>query len=195
MKRRSRATLKRGKPAADQGATPESWVQAGLSLLAREGIDAVRVEPLAERLGVTKGSFYWHFKDRAALHAAMIEAWRGVATYEIIARLEAGGPAAEERLRRLIEPTASRGKAGQLETAIRSWAHNDAAAAKVVAGIDEERIAYVARLLREMGIDPETALLRTKILYLALIGSYFAAQSDQLQAGPELWKEIMRLIR
>ena len=63
-----------------------------------------------------------------------------------------------------------------------------------MAGIDQERIAYVAALLGKMGIDAEAALLRTKIRYLTLIGTFFAAKSDRLQAGPELWKEIMRLI-
>jgi AcrR family transcriptional regulator len=163
-------------------------------MLAREGIDAVRVEPLAERLGVTKGSFYWHFKDRAALYAAMLEAWRIAATRELIARLDAEALPPRERLDRLVELTALNVKTARLETAIRSWAHNDAAAAKVVAGIDDERIVYVAEMLREMGIDAERAALRARILYLILIGSFFAAKPDQLQAGPELWREITQLV-
>ena len=66
-----------------------SWITAALEVLASEGIGRVRVEPLAKKLGVTKGSFYWHFDDRPALHAAMLAQWQETQTLGIIAMVEA----------------------------------------------------------------------------------------------------------
>src|SRR3954453_20888760 len=83
---RDRAPRKAG---AETKAGRQDWIAAALGLLGRGGIDAGRVEPLAEKLGVTKGSFYWHFKDRDALHLAMLETWRAETTANVIARVEA----------------------------------------------------------------------------------------------------------
>jgi len=171
----------------------DEWIREALALLLREGIAGVRVEPLAVRLNVTKGSFYWHFKDRAALHQAMLDQWRAIATREIIERVERHGGSAREKLRRLIA-LATGGKApGRLETAMRGWARQDAAVAEAVAAADGERIAYVSGLLRALGIKPGVADLRARILYLALIGSYFS-QAERSSAGRGLWREIENLI-
>jgi AcrR family transcriptional regulator len=195
MKGATRRPKERPKAAAKPEARigPADWVRAGLSALARDGIDAVRVEPLAERLGVTKGSFYWHYRDRAALHAAMLESWAARATRDIIARAEAEPQA--KRLQHLIEITTSDPKVARLETAIRSWARTDATVARTMTTIDAERIAYLVKLIGADGVAPKAALLRAKILYLALIGSFFAANSIELAAAPELWREVRALIR
>jgi AcrR family transcriptional regulator len=171
---------------------PDDWVRGALSVLLREGIAGVRVEPLAARLGVTKGSFYWHFADRGALHAAMLEHWRTIATRDIILRVErvSGGPRA--KLRHLIAMTAGR-EAARLETAMRGWARQDASVAEAIGAADRERIAYVAGLLSALGVKPAAADLRARILYLAVIGSYFS-QAERLPAGRRLWREIENLI-
>lgn len=169
------------------------WIREALLLLLREGIAGVRVEPLAARLNVTKGSFYWHFKDRAALHQAMLDHWRAIATREIVERVERGGGTAREKLRRLIA-LATGGKApGRLETAMRGWARQDTTVADAIAAADGERIAYVSDLLRALGIKAGVADLRARILYLALIGSYFS-QAERLAAGRGVWREIEELI-
>ena len=194
MKQSTKSSSKRRKAAPDQRIGPDDWVRAGLALLAREGIDAVRIEPLAEHLKVTKGSFYWHFKDRAALHAAILSSWRQVATGAIIKLVEAGKPDARLRLSHLIELATSDGKAARLETAIRAWAQHDPAAGKVLASVDAERLEYVASLLRGIGMEDSVAVTRATILYLVLIGNFFAASKSELRAGPELWREITKLI-
>ena len=194
MKRPTKTSPKRTQAGGDQRIGPQDWVRAGLVLLAREGIDGVRVEPLAEHLGVTKGSFYWHFKDRAALHAAMLSAWRQTATRTIIETVETEQRDAHARLSRLIELGTSNGKAARLETALRAWAQHDPSAGKALASVDTERLEYVASLLREAGLDRATAATRAKILYFALIGSFFAASETDLHAGPELWREVTKLI-
>lgn len=179
---------------ADKRVSREDWVRCGLAVLAEDGIDAVRVEPLATRLGVTKGSFYWHFADRAALHAAMLEAWRQRSTRDIVVRIQADAAGPREQLHRLLALSAMSGQAARLETAIRSWASADTKTARLVAEVDKERIAYVANLLVSSGVTRAVAQLRTRMVYLMLIGSYFAATRGQPLATRELWDEVERLI-
>ncbi len=169
------------------------WIRGALDVLAREGIAGVRVEPLAARLNVTKGSFYWHFADREALHKAMLDHWRAVGTGEIITRIECAGGTARARLRRLIAITARNAKGAQLEGAMRGWARQDPRVASAMAAADRERIAYVAGLLCALGVKPAAADLRARILYLALIGSYFSA-AQRFATGHDLWRELEALI-
>src|SRR5438093_13542819 len=83
--------------------TPRSsWIDQGLRALAAAGPDAVRIEPLARALGVTKGGFYWHFDDRGALLEEMLDAWERVSVDEVIERIEGGGGDARAKLRRLF---------------------------------------------------------------------------------------------
>lgn len=194
MTHTTKSSAQRRKAGGDQRIARGDWVRAGLVLLSRQGIDAVRVEPLAEQLKVTKGSFYWHFVDRAALHTAMLGTWQHAATGDIIKIVEAETPDARHRLFRLIELATSDGRAAGLETAIRAWAQHDPAAGKVLADVDAARLQYVANLLRETGMASSVAATRAKILYLVLIGSFFAGSKTDLHAGPELWSEITKLI-
>jgi AcrR family transcriptional regulator len=96
----------------------QEWINAGLKALAEHGAEAVRIERLADTLRVTKGSFYWHFKDRGALLEALLEAWQARATNAIIDQVEARGGDARTRLETLFtNRRASRWPAGSG----RSW--------------------------------------------------------------------------
>src|SRR5262245_46590032 len=86
----------------DAPVSRHDWVRLGLRVLAESGIDAVRVEPLAARLGVTKGSFYWHFRDRPALHAAMLTEWRHSATHDILVQVEKAASSPADQLHDLL---------------------------------------------------------------------------------------------
>jgi AcrR family transcriptional regulator len=183
-----------GKARVDQRIGPAEWVDAGLKLLAKEGIDAVRVEPLAVNLGVTKGSFYWHFKDRAALHTEMLRAWRGVGTGDIIEQVEAGGGTGAERLYRLVELGTSNGKAASLETAVRTWARSDANVAEALGEVDRKRLDYVVKLLTASGLKRDVSRTRAKLLYLALIGRFLAEPSAQLETSSDDWHGFARTI-
>lgn len=149
-----------------------AWIDAGLDALAEGGIDAVRIDPLAKRLGVTRGSFYWHFKDRAALHLAMLNRWRKRATYRVGERVERDAPDARARLRQTLAlpqagPRATR--AAAIEMAIRLWARRDEEAAAAVALIDKQRLTYYAKLFNELGYAPDEARKRAYIFYAALM--------------------------
>ena len=182
------------KAGAATKAGPRDWIMAALTLLGRAGIDAVRVEPLAERLGVTKGSFYWHFRDRDALHLAMLDAWRSGATENVINRVEKESASRDARLRRLIAIANEASWAARLETAVRAWAKSDDRAARAVDEIDTRRLDYIVTLLRDLGIDARTARLRAQIIYLMVIGNYFAEGSKARAADKALWAEVERLI-
>jgi AcrR family transcriptional regulator len=150
----------------------DAWVNAAFDLLAEGGIDAVRVDPLAKRLGVTRGSFYWHFKDRAALHQAMLKQWRKWATYQVGDRIEKAVLDAGERLRRTLAlptsgPRATR--AAAIEMAIRLWARRDEEAAAAVERIDHHRLRYYAKLFVERGHTDDEARQRAYLFYATLM--------------------------
>jgi AcrR family transcriptional regulator len=184
-----------GKAGAETKAGRQDWIMAALTLLGRAGLDAVRVEPLAEKLGVTKGSFYWHFKDRDALHAAMLEAWQAGTTQNVIDRVEKESASRDGRLSQLIVIALEHSWAARLETGMRAWAKHDARAAKAITEVDARRLDYVVRLLLDLGIDARTARLRAQIIYLMLIGVYFAGEVSGERSQKALWQEVERLLR
>lgn len=148
-----------------------AWVAAALDVLATDGIDAVRVEPLAKALAVTKGSFYWHFADRRALIDAMLAQW---AQGRIVAIREQapgdGNPALS--LRRLVDLYTKRGNTRGLATelAIRALARNDETAARTVQIVDSERLHLVAALFERLGWTEREASARAVMLYAYLFG-------------------------
>jgi AcrR family transcriptional regulator len=172
-----------------------AWVAAGLDLLAERGVDAVRVEVLARRLSITKGSFYWHFKDRAGLLEAMLARWKQNATGNIINRLERSALPQAGRLRELTDlPTrGSRAARGaSVELAIRLWAKRDAQARRAVAAVDQQRLEYIAGLAAEAGAPDAAArayLIYAYILAEALIVPPLAAET---KAGCEAILDLPR---
>jgi AcrR family transcriptional regulator len=149
------------------------WLDQGLKTLARNGFTALKAEPLAKAMGVSRGSFYWHFSDIGAFHAAILNHWREVAAERVIADLEAA-PGDREALALLLRRAFSNRPA--LENAVRTWATVDAAARAAVQAIDQRRLRYIESLLRRSGLSDEMARARAQILYWAFLGF---ALSDQ----------------
>ena len=174
--------------------TADDWIQAGFAVLVDSGPNALRIEPLCERLHVTKGSFYWHFRDRDALHAAMLERWRADTTKNAIELVEAESVDKGDRLTRLIGLATKNTWVARLDIAIRAWAKTDTRAAAAVAAIDRIRMDYIATLLGDLGFAPHTARLRARILYLALIGGFFTEGGGKSVPDAALWEEAERLI-
>jgi AcrR family transcriptional regulator len=148
----------------------QEWIGASLKAMASGGADAVRVERLADSLDVTKGSFYWHFKDRGELLAATLAAWQALATQDIIAHVEARGGTAAERLHTLFAGVLQ--SSGRLDLAIRSWADQDAGARAAVAEVDAARLGYLAQLFGELGFSQPHSRARAHLVYHALIGQF-----------------------
>jgi AcrR family transcriptional regulator len=172
----------------------EDWVDEGLKLVAQQGIDAVKVERVATALGVTKGSFYWHFRDRDALLKALLTRWEAIATQSVIARVDASGGTAADRLTTLIQSVSQSTRAARYEQAIRAWAARDKHAKAVVQTVDAKREAYVQALLVEHGLPAARAKTRARMLYLALLGEYACVSLGASPSGSEPWQELVRLV-
>lgn len=168
----------------------KDWLDAGLKALAANGFTALKAEQLAKALKVSRGSFYWHFADLAAFHAAVLGHWREVAAERIIADLERA-PDGVNPLRLLLGRTFSGRLA--LERAVRSWATFDSEARAAVQAIDRRRLDYVELLLRKAGLRQDLAQARAQVLYWAFIG-YALSDRPLPKARQELvLEELMRM--
>lgn len=167
---------------ADDRLTVRDWVNAGLKALARSGFTALKADTLSKALGVSRGSFYWHFADVGAFHAAVLQHWREVA-YDNVVREVEGTP--ENRLAALV------GRAFRadvrLERAIRSWATADARAKAMVEAVDTRRLKYIRQLLVETGLAASQASARARILYWAYLGHGLSST----RPDPAEWQRIL----
>jgi AcrR family transcriptional regulator len=146
----------------------EAWADAALDAIGRGGLAAVAVEPIASMLGVTKGSFYWHFRDRRELLDAALTRWEQRATADIIEQLTPiGDPVA--RLRRLFVIAFGEGPEEVIEDAILG-SLTDPTVAKVVGRVNEARLNFLIGSFRELGFAPQVAKHRARIAYAALLG-------------------------
>ena len=147
--------------------TKADWIRHGMRTLARDGHNALKVESMATKLNVSRGSFYWHFQDMAAFRSQLLQSWREVSTDEVILDLDArdGDP---ERLKRLLRHALSGSR--MLDRAMRSWAGEDDEVAKVIASVDARRAERIAGLLIDAGVDRERANHRAAFLYWAYLG-------------------------
>jgi AcrR family transcriptional regulator len=154
------AKTKPQKPAAEQPLGRRDWIEAAIVMLAEDNAEALRVDNLAERLGVTKGSFYWHFKGREDLLSAVVDAWRVLMTSETRALIMDTSGTPWERLERLIRVSTSRRPnvpGGPFEMTLRDLARRDAKVAEVVRGVDKERTDFLRQLYREAGLSDADA--------------------------------------
>ena len=146
--------------------TPADWIAAATDVLRDKSIDAVRVDVLAKVLNVTRGSFYWHFKDRNDLLERVLQRWRDAATEQIIERFQKTPP--QQRIGEFLT-LPFRGQTAQnsasIELAIRAWARRDALARQAVETIDSYRLAYVAQCFGELGFSAEEAKMRAFVVY------------------------------
>ncbi|MXN66090.1 TetR family transcriptional regulator [Stappia sp. GBMRC 2046] len=160
---------------ADRGPLSRTdWVLAGLQALARGGPNAVRVEAIARSIRVSKGSFYWHFKDAAELKLMMREVWRIDAGEGVIERVEEARGSAYEKLQTWAGLAGNAAIVGdfhglKLEPAIREWARYDHAAAEMLKSVDEKRLSYLSQLFAQAG-NPANSYENASLFYAAGIG-------------------------
>jgi AcrR family transcriptional regulator len=169
--------------------TAQDWIDFGLRMLAREGADTLKADVLARKLGVSRGSFYWHFAELGDFHARIIARWREVATEAIIADLERYDSPAR-RIEALLRGALSHNTL--LEVRMRAWADTNTAAARALAAVDRRRKAYIERLLVAAGIAPRLAVTRTQMLYWAYLG---AALARGKLGGTRLGNAVDELMR
>ncbi len=154
--------------------TPRStWIDEGLRALAAGGPDAVRIEPLAQALGVTRGGFYWHFDDRNALLYAMLDRWERATTEEVIERLEREGGDARAKLRRLLALTSS--SVLMTDLAVRDWARREPAVAERLRRVDNRRMDGLRSLFGALCSDADDVEARCMLFFSLLIGNHLIA--------------------
>jgi AcrR family transcriptional regulator len=138
------------------------WIVAALQTLAREGVHGVKVERLARSLGVTKGSFYWHFRDRDDLLQAVLDYWQQDLTVQIRNEAQAFRGRAEQRLFFLARIINEK-RANEFEGALRAWALSDRNVAKVVREVDQTRLAFLKQVFEEIGFCKVDSKMRARV--------------------------------
>ena len=149
--------------------TPDDWVAAALSAIAEGGLAAVAIEPLATRLGATKGSFYWHFASREGLLEAALASWERQTTTEVGERARAAAPDPAGRLRLLITEVARIAETDRVGLALLASAAQPAVAA-TLDRVTRHRVAILVTLFGELGLPPATARRRALLAYSAYLG-------------------------
>jgi AcrR family transcriptional regulator len=162
-----------GEESAEKAAIRESeWIDAARRLLIAEGIAAVKIGRLARELGVTRGGFYWRFRDRADLLRALLEDWRVRNSAAMVAALDGPGtPAA--RMKALIDVWIDeKGFDPAYDTAVRGWARGAPKVLAAVRRVDDERIAAFRHVFEDAGYRGEEALIRARVTYYHQVGYY-----------------------
>jgi AcrR family transcriptional regulator len=148
--------------------TVADWAEAALQLIAEAGLQALTVETLAERLGVTKGSFYWHFKGRSELLATALGRWEQRATTEALTGLSAVSDA-RQRLRLMLEAATRSPRSRSLYAAL-AEAAEDPIVRRVLNRVASARIDYLETCYRELGLPPAQAKAKAVFAYAAYRG-------------------------
>ena len=175
--------------------TPRSnWIDAGLSALAAGGPDAVRIEPLARSLGVTRGGFYGHFRGRAALLKAILNRWERAATDEVREQVERRGGDPRTKVRRAGALTFS-DELLPIELAIRDWARRDPKVAARLKRVDNRRMEYLRELFGEFCADGDEIEGRAVLAFSLAIGYHFiAADHGALDRSDALELAVKQLL-
>ncbi|MFC5749891.1 TetR/AcrR family transcriptional regulator [Actinomadura rugatobispora] len=145
------------------------WIEAAYQELARGGERGVGINALAARLGVTKGSFYWHFKDRSELLRALLDRWAHERTDEVLGLALGSTADPRERLRRI---QALGREIAPIDRAMRLWAQHDPAAEEAVRHADRALLGHITGCLEDLGFDAGEARLRALLMLRAWAGGY-----------------------
>jgi AcrR family transcriptional regulator len=170
----------------------DDWIQAGFALLAEGGPNALRIDRLCTRLGVTKGSFYWHFTDMQAYRAALVGAWGSLHDERRRRFQNMHDVDPRERLgvmvRTLVSP-----QHWALERAMRLWALTDEAVLASVQRSDARVLQTVRQAFVDYGFEPEEAVLRSTVVFAAGVGLLHMAASSE-EAPPVLRERFLDFI-
>jgi AcrR family transcriptional regulator len=167
------------------------WLDLGLRTLAKSGFTALKAEPLAKAMGVSRGSFYWHFADIGVYHAAILTHWRDVAAEQVIANLEVVSKN-RDALALLLRQAFSSTPA--LENAVRTWATVDPAARAAVQAIDQRRLDYIETMLKRAGFAADMARARAQILYWAFLGFALSDKPLPPVRRAMVLEELLRMV-
>lgn len=174
IKKRASTRRLKGSPLNEQ-----DWVSAAIEILVNENVRGIRIDVLCAKLGVTKGSFYWHFATRNDLLVAVLSTWRRKTTMNVIKSISASSGTARDRLRRLLWlPRGPKSPASaQVEQSVRDWARRVEMPKSAVAEVDQIRMDYFTQLVKDAGHDGDEARVRAYIMYCLMMGDSILHQS------------------
>lgn len=171
--------------------TPRNaWIDEGLRALAAGGPDAVRIESLARRLGVTKGGFYGYFDDRGALLDEMLDTWERLLVDRAIEQVEQDGGDARAKLRRLFALASD--EAVSVDLAVRDWARRDRHVADRLRRVDNRRMEYMRLLFGELTTDRDDVEVRCVLAFSLWIGNHFMAADHEGRTREEVLRLVLR---
>jgi AcrR family transcriptional regulator len=147
----------------------DDWIQAGYELVADDGLETLKIDRLCARLGVTKGSFYWHFKDMAAYRVALVQAWGELRDLDRSHFGELGHLAPRERLAQMMASLLGE-RQWTLERAMREWARTDPLVAQSVRAADHLVLKAVRQAYHDAGFEGDDADMRASATFAAGIG-------------------------
>jgi len=174
-------------------ATRDDWLDLALSALAVEGVAHVTVLNLSERLGVSRSSFYWYFKNRDELLDALLDRWDRLNTRSIVSEAEAPASTVNEAvcnvLRCWVNPAIF---SPRLDFAVREWARRSASVRKALDRSDRVRTEALKGLFVRFGYDDEDALVRARVLYYMQIGYYALDLDEPIEARLNLTPHYLK---
>ncbi len=160
----------------------EDWFRVALETLVGAGVARVKVLTLAETLGASRSSFYWFFKNRAELLAALLSHWQGKNTAAIVTRARRPAASITEAVLSIFECWVSSAIFdARLDQAVRDWGRSDARVAAAVAAADAERIAALTAMFASQGYPAGEDFIRARVLYLTQIGYYAIVPSETME--------------
>jgi AcrR family transcriptional regulator len=175
--------------------TPRTkWIEEGLRALGVGGPEAVKVETLAQALGVTKGGFYWYFDDRPALLEEMLDAWERVVVDDAIEIIEGGGNNGKAKLRRLFALASSPEALGlmRIDLAVRVWARRDKSVAKRLRRVDNRRMEYLRSLFGEFCRNENEVEVRCLLFASLFVGNRLLAADHGKRSREQVTEQALR---
>ena len=163
------------------------WLRGALDLLSIAGVESVKIVPLAKRLGVTSGSFYWHFEDRPELYGALLDYWEREMTDKAIEAAKAFTGSPQQRIWNLMEEVMDTGMA-RYDLAVWHWAQSDTTAHEVFTRAIEKRFSFAAWMFEQAGFDAVQSETRGRMMVVDMMG-----ESTLLPEGSNKPKELLKL--
>jgi AcrR family transcriptional regulator len=172
------------------------WIEGAIDVLAEHGVAGLRVEVLAKNFGVTKGSFYWHFKDRQDLLDAVLQLWKEGRLRDIEKQTTAIPGKELAQIHHVIDVYSSvRNRKGiAIELAVRDWARHDSTVNAIVEEVDAYRLACTNKLFTALGLSDDEARARSILVFAYVFGHSLMAYDRNHSKVPEYKRWIAERI-
>jgi len=167
----------------------DAWVEAALQALATGGPEGIRVEALAAHLGVSKGGFYWHFKNRRALLEEMLDSWERSVVGDVIEQVESEPGEPRVKLQHLFDLALASPDLLPTELALRDWSRRDSEVAARLHRVDNQRMEYLRSLFGPICVDEDDVEARSILAFSLFIGSNFIVAAH----GGRSRSQVLRL--